>query len=73
MTGHVVHAVDENASSFYKRFGFRALSAARRTPTITASALRTAGYAQQWVIEPGGHEQLAISLPYIHDPPINYS
>jgi predicted N-acetyltransferase YhbS len=40
----VVHAVDENASSFYKRFGFRALSATPRTLMATISALRAAGY-----------------------------
>jgi predicted N-acetyltransferase YhbS len=40
----VVHAVDENASSFYKRFGFRALSAAPQTLMITTSALHTAEY-----------------------------
>jgi predicted N-acetyltransferase YhbS len=40
----VVHAVDENASSFYRRFGFLALSATPRTLMITISALRAAGY-----------------------------
>jgi predicted N-acetyltransferase YhbS len=39
-----VHAVDENASSFYKRFGFQALSDAPRTLMATLSALRSAGY-----------------------------
>lgn len=40
----VVHAVDENASTFYQRFGFRALSATPRTLMATMSALRAAGY-----------------------------
>jgi GNAT superfamily N-acetyltransferase len=40
----VVHAIDENASSFYERFGFRALSSAPRTRMITLSALRASGY-----------------------------
>jgi predicted N-acetyltransferase YhbS len=40
----VVHAVDENASSFYERFGFRALSAAPRTLMTTIPSLRAAGY-----------------------------
>jgi predicted N-acetyltransferase YhbS len=40
----VVHAVDEGASSFYGRFGFRALSAAPRTHMLTISALQAAGY-----------------------------
>jgi len=40
----VVHAVDENASSFYERFGFRALTATPRTLMATISALRVAGY-----------------------------
>jgi GNAT superfamily N-acetyltransferase len=40
----VVHAVDENASAFYQRFGFRALSATPRTLMATTSALRAAGY-----------------------------
>jgi GNAT superfamily N-acetyltransferase len=40
----VVHAVDEHASSFYERFGFRALSDAPRTLMTTVSTLRTAGY-----------------------------
>lgn len=41
----VVHAVDENASVFYQRFGFRALSATPRTLMATLAALRTAGYS----------------------------
>lgn len=40
----VVHAVDGNASSFYTRFGFRALSDAPSTLMATLSALRAAGY-----------------------------
>ncbi len=40
----VVHAVDENASAFYKRFGFEALSATPRTLMATLAALRAAGY-----------------------------
>lgn len=40
----VVHAVDENAASFYKRFGFRALSSAPRTLMVPVAALRTVGY-----------------------------
>lgn len=40
----VVQAIDENASSFYARFGFRALSAAPRTLMVTVAALRSAGY-----------------------------
>ena len=40
----VVQAIDENASSFYERSGFRALSAAPRTLMVTVAALRSAGY-----------------------------
>jgi predicted N-acetyltransferase YhbS len=40
----VVHTADEDASSFYERFGFRALSDAPRTLMTTLSALRAAGY-----------------------------
>jgi predicted N-acetyltransferase YhbS len=40
----VVHAIDENASSFYERFGFQALGAAPRTLMVTVAALRHAGY-----------------------------
>jgi GNAT superfamily N-acetyltransferase len=40
----VVHAVDENAASFYERFGFRALAGAPRTLMIALAALRKAGY-----------------------------
>jgi GNAT superfamily N-acetyltransferase len=40
----VVHAVDDNATAFYERFGFRTLSTSPRTMMVTLSALRTAGY-----------------------------
>lgn len=40
----VVHAVDENASAFYERFGFRGLSDAPRTLMVTLGALRAADY-----------------------------
>jgi GNAT superfamily N-acetyltransferase len=40
----IVHAVDENAVSFYERFGFQALSAAPRTLMVTLAALRAADY-----------------------------
>jgi GNAT superfamily N-acetyltransferase len=40
----VVHAVDETASLFYERFGFRALSATPRTLMASVPALRAAGY-----------------------------
>jgi predicted N-acetyltransferase YhbS len=40
----VVHAVSGNASSFYARFGFRALSDAPRTLMANLSELRAAGY-----------------------------
>jgi GNAT superfamily N-acetyltransferase len=40
----VVHAVDESASSFYERFGFRALSEAPRTLMVTVAALGASGY-----------------------------
>jgi GNAT superfamily N-acetyltransferase len=40
----VVHAVDESASSFYERFGFRALSDAPRTLMTTLATLRAASY-----------------------------
>ena len=42
----VVHAVNENASAIYRRFGFRALSEAPRTLMVTLAALREAGYWQ---------------------------
>lgn len=41
----VVHAMDESATRFYERFGFRALSASPRTLMVTLAALRSAGYA----------------------------
>ncbi len=40
----VVHAIDENAATFYERFGFRALSTTPRTLMVPLAALRTAGY-----------------------------
>lgn len=40
----VVHAIDENASSFYERFGFQALSHTPQTLMITVPTLRAAGY-----------------------------
>jgi GNAT superfamily N-acetyltransferase len=40
----VVQAVDGNGSSFYERFGFRALVDAPRTLMVTLAALRKAGY-----------------------------
>jgi GNAT superfamily N-acetyltransferase len=40
----VVHAIDEQAAAFYRRFGFRALAATPRTLMVTLSELRAAGY-----------------------------
>lgn len=40
----VVHAVDESATTFYARFGFRALSTTPRTRMVSLAALREAGY-----------------------------
>lgn len=40
----VVHAVDDNAATFYERFGFRALAGTPRTLMVTLAALRDAGY-----------------------------
>lgn len=40
----VVHALDEGAAGFYKRFGFRNLSTAPRTLMVTLAELRSAGY-----------------------------
>jgi predicted N-acetyltransferase YhbS len=40
----VVHAIDEPASSFYERFGFRALSATPRTLMVTLAAIRAADF-----------------------------
>jgi predicted N-acetyltransferase YhbS len=40
----VVHAIDDGSSSFYERFGFRALSTGPQTLMTTISALRLAGY-----------------------------
>jgi GNAT superfamily N-acetyltransferase len=38
----VVHAVDQNAATFYERFGFTALGATPRTLMITLAALQAA-------------------------------
>lgn len=40
----VVHAIDDEAAGFYRRFGFRALSAMPRTLMIALADLREAGY-----------------------------
>jgi predicted N-acetyltransferase YhbS len=40
----VVHALDDGAAGFYRRFGFRALSTMPRTLMITLGDLREAGY-----------------------------
>jgi GNAT superfamily N-acetyltransferase len=40
----VVHAIDEKAAAFYKRFGFRSLAIAPRTLMVTLAELRQAGY-----------------------------
>jgi len=40
----VVHAIDQGATTFYERFGFKALSVAPRTLMVTLAALRAAGY-----------------------------
>ena len=42
----VVHAIDDNAASFYEHFGFRPLSATPRTLMTTLAMLRAAGYEQ---------------------------
>jgi predicted N-acetyltransferase YhbS len=39
----VARAVDENAATFYERFGFQTFSASHRTVMVTLSALRAAG------------------------------
>jgi GNAT superfamily N-acetyltransferase len=39
-----VHAIDQGATTFYERFGFKALGAAPRTLMVTLIALRAAGY-----------------------------
>lgn len=41
----VVHAINRNATGFYERFGFRALSAAPQTLMVTLAELRSAGFA----------------------------
>ena len=40
----VVHAIDDRAAAFYRRFGFRALASQPRTLMVTLSELRAAGY-----------------------------
>jgi hypothetical protein len=40
----VVHAIDDEAAGFYRRFGFRALSTMPRTLMINMGDLREAGY-----------------------------
>ncbi len=40
----VVHTVDEHAASFYRQFGFQALTATPRSLMVTLAALRAAGY-----------------------------
>lgn len=40
----VVHAIDDEAAGFYRRFGFRALSTPPLTLMITLGDLREAGY-----------------------------
>jgi GNAT superfamily N-acetyltransferase len=40
----VVHAIDDEAAGFYRRFGFRALSTMPLTLMITLGELREAGY-----------------------------
>ncbi|HEX5592875.1 MAG TPA: GNAT family N-acetyltransferase [Solirubrobacterales bacterium] len=40
----VVHAIDEGATAFYERFGFRPLGTAPRTLMVTLADLRRAGY-----------------------------
>jgi GNAT superfamily N-acetyltransferase len=40
----VVHAIDEQAAAFYRRFGFRALAPTPRTLMVTLGELRAAGY-----------------------------
>ena len=40
----VVHAIDDQAAAFYRRFGFRALADTPRTLMVTLSELRAAGY-----------------------------
>jgi hypothetical protein len=42
----VVHAIDEQAAAFYRRFGFRALAPTPRTLMVTLSELPAAGYGR---------------------------
>jgi GNAT superfamily N-acetyltransferase len=43
----VVHAIDDTAASFYRRFGFRAVSAVPRSLMVTLAELRQAGYERE--------------------------
>ena len=40
----VVHAIDDQAAAFYRRFGFHALAPTPRTLMVTLGELRAAGY-----------------------------
>lgn len=40
----VVHAIDDQAASFYQHFGFRALGSTPRTLMVTLAEIRAAGY-----------------------------
>jgi GNAT superfamily N-acetyltransferase len=40
----VVHAIDDQAAGFYRRFGFRALTPTPRTLMVTLREIRAAGY-----------------------------
>ncbi len=40
----VVHAIDDDATRFYVRFGFRAMRDAPRTLMVTLAEIRAAGY-----------------------------
>lgn len=40
----LVHAIDDNAASFYERFGFRVHTTTPRTLMVTLAELRAAGY-----------------------------
>ncbi len=41
----IVHAIDDQAASFYEHFGFRALTSTPRTLMVTLAEIRAAGYA----------------------------
>ncbi len=43
----VVHALDDNAASFYERFGFHPLATTPLTLMVTLAELRDAGYPRQ--------------------------